>query len=263
MTVHFLGTGSALTSAERTTTMLAFEAPNGPPAGGSGDEAASAVFLVDCGGDAVQRILASGLAPADIDAVVLTHEHPDHIGGFPLLVEKLWLHGRRAPVPVYGLATTLAVARCLFEAFDTSQWKDLPALEWHAVADEPGAAVFERGPFRVTASPVDHPVPTIGLRVEAGGAVVAYSCDTAPCGTVATLARGADLLVHEATGHLAGVHSSASDAARCAAAAGVRRLVLVHLPPCVSGEALAEAQALFPATTLADDGDGVEVAARL
>ena len=254
MTVHFLGTGSALTSAERTTTMLAFEAAGGTRAGDAGEEADPTVFLVDCGGDAVQRMLASGLAPASVAAVVLTHAHPDHIGGFPLLVEKLWLHGRRAPVPVYGLAETLAVARRLFEAFDTSRWEGLPVLEWHAVAAAPGAAVFERGPFRVTASPVVHPVPTLGLRVEADGAVVAYSCDTAPCGAVDGLARGADLLVHEATGFLAGVHSSAADAARCAAAAGARRLVLVHLPPDVSAEALADAQALFPPTTLAEDG---------
>lgn len=259
MTVHFLGTGSALTSAERTTTMLAFEASGGLPTGDSGDEAAPTVFLVDCGGDAVQRMLAAGLAPADVAAVVLTHAHPDHIGGFPLLVEKLWLLGRRAPVPVYGLDATLAVARRLFEAFDTSRWEGLPALEWHTIDAAPGAAVFERGPFRVTASPVVHPVPTVGLRVEAGGAVIAYSCDTAPCEAVAALARGADLLVHEATGFLAGVHSSAADAARCAAAAGAGRLVLVHLPPDTSDEVLDEAQALFPATALADDGGCVVV----
>lgn len=241
MTVHFLGTGSALTSAQRTTTMLAFEAED-------------TFFLVDCGGDAVQRLLAAGLDPARIEAVVLTHEHPDHIAGFPLLIEKLWLHGRRTPIPVYGLDVTLAVARRLFEAFDTSKWTDLPALEWCPVAHVAGSAVFERGPFRVVASPVVHAVPTVGLRVEAGGATVAYSCDTEPCPNVVALAHDVDLLVHEATGHLPGIHSSAVEAAEVAAAAGARRLVLVHLPPEVFADDLLEAQSRFRPTAWADEG---------
>ena len=244
MTVHFLGTGSALTSAERTTTMLAFAS-------------GTSFFLVDCGGDAVQRLQLAGLDAAATDAVVLTHEHPDHVGGFPLLIEKLWLLGRRTPIPVYGLAPTLAVARRLFEVFDTSGWKDLPPVEYHTVEATDGAAVFERSPFRVTAWPVDHPVLTVGLRVEAGGRTAAYSCDTAPCAGVVALARGADLLVHEATGHLPGVHSSASEAATCAAEASVARLVLVHLPPVLPD--LAEAHALFAATAFAEEGGCVNV----
>ena len=239
MTVHFLGTGSALTSADRTTTMLAVEA-------------SGAFVLVDCGGDAAHRLMRAGLDPAAVDAVILTHEHPDHISGFPLLIEKLWLLGRRAPVPVYGLARTLDVARGLFGLFDTSGWEGLPAIEYVETAGTAGATVFERGPFRVSASPVAHPVPTVGLRVEADGAVLVYSCDTSPCASVVELARGADLLVHEATGHLPGVHSSAEEAAACAAEAGARRLVLVHLPPVLPD--LAPARAVFAATEWADEG---------
>ena len=241
MTVHFLGTGSALTSADRTTTMLAFEA-------------GTSFFLVDCGGDAVHRLMRAGLAPTGVEAVVLTHEHPDHISGFPLLIEKLWLLGRRAPIPVYGLDATLAVARRLFEAFDTSAWQDVPPIEWRDVSNVAGAAVFERGPFQVVASPVVHPVPTIGLRVEAGGVSVAYSCDTEPCPAVVALAHEVDLLIHEATGHLAGVHSSAVEAADIAAAAGARRLVLVHLPPVLDAAELLDAQTRFGPTVWADEG---------
>ena len=246
MTVHFLGTGSPLTSAQRTTTMLAFEAGAGP--------AGATFFLVDCGGDAVQRLLVAGLDPTRVEAVVLTHEHPDHIGGFALLVEKLWLMGRRDPIPVYGLAPTLAVARRLFEAFDTSSWEGLPPIEWWPIANVAGAAVFERGPFRVVASPVVHAVPTVGLRVEAGGVAVAYSCDTEPCDNVVALAHGADLLVHEATGHLPGIHSSAVEAAGVAKAAGAKRLVLIHLPPEVYADDLLEAQETFGPTVWADEG---------
>ncbi len=244
MTVHFLGTGSAQTSPDRTTTMLAFEAQR-------------TFFLVDCGGDAVHRLLKAGLVPADVEAVVLTHEHPDHISGFPLLIEKLWLAGRRTPIPVYGLPRTLEVARGIFSLFDTTGWADVPRIDYHAIEAAEGAAVFERGPFRVTSSLVFHPVPTVGLRVEADGATVAYSCDTAPHPAVPRLARGADLLIHEATEHLPAVHSSAEEAAACAAEAGVGRLVLVHLPPVLPD--LAEARAVFPETAWAADGDRIEV----
>src|SRR5690606_12085249 len=126
---------------------------------------------------------------------------PDHVSGFPLLVEKLWLLGRRAPIPIYGPAPTLDVARTLFDAFSTEKWEGLPRRAWHEVAMEAGAPVFADDALTVTAAPVDHPVPTIGLRFEGvSGSVLAYSGDTAKCTNVVHLARGADLLVHEATG---------------------------------------------------------------
>jgi len=241
MTVHLLGTGAATSDPHRTTTMLAFEE-------------GTTSFLVDCGGDAVQRMLMAGLDPAAIDAVILTHEHPDHIGGFALLIEKLWLLGRRAPIPIYGPAPTLELARTIFDLYDTHQWDGLPEREWHPVEMTSLAPVFERGPFRVTAAPVDHPVPTIGLRIETVSSTVAYSCDTSPCNAVLELARNADLLIHEGTGALPGVHSSPEEAAEAAAAANVGRLLLVHIPVGVTDEDLADARTIFAQTEWADEG---------
>ena len=241
MTVHLLGTGAAVSDPGRTTTMLAFEEHD-------------AFFLVDCGGDAVQRLMHAGFDPADVGAVVLTHQHPDHISGFPLLVEKLWLLGRREPIPIYGPPTTLALARDLFDLFNTTHWEGLPDREWHPVEMVPGAPVFDDGPFRVTSWPVNHPVPTIGLRVETDAGTIAYSCDTAPCQAVVDLARGADLLVHEGTGALAGVHSSPEEAADTAAEAGVDRLVLVHIPVGATDHDLVESHRRFPATEWGAEG---------
>ena len=121
--------------------------------------------------------------------------------------------GRADPIPVYGPEATLAKARALFSVFDTGKWDGLPDRAFHAVEMRPGSAVLDLGPLAVTASPVDHPVPTIGLRFEAADRAVAYSCDTAACDDVVALAQGADLLIHEATGSLPGVHSSAVEAA--------------------------------------------------
>jgi ribonuclease Z len=240
--LHLLGTGAAVSDPHRTTTMLAVEE-------------AGRVVLVDCGGDAAQRMLLSGLSPADLHAVVLTHEHPDHISGFPLLVEKLWLMGRREPIPVYGPAVTLDVARRTFGQFKTAGWEGLPALDWRSVSLEHGAPVFSDEAFTVTATPVDHPVPTIGLRFQAsGGGVLAYSCDTAKCQNVVELARECDLLVHEATGSQPGVHASAEEAAEVAAEAAAGRLVLVHLPPGMRDVDLAAARRWFTHTEFGEEG---------
>jgi ribonuclease Z len=101
------------------------------------------------------------------------------------------------------------------------------------------------------------------------GRTVVYSGDTRPHPALAEAARGADLLVHEATfggdelerARETG-HSTAAEAARLALDAGVRRLVLTHISPRYSRDApelLAEAQAIFPNTVIARDGMTVEV----
>lgn len=256
MTVHLLGTGAAVSDPHRTTTMLAVET-GGDRVGGPG----GGFVLVDCGGDAAQRLMAAGLAPAAVEAIVLTHQHPDHIGGFALLIEKLWLLGRRDPIPIAGPADALRVARTIFESYDTHRWEGLPALDWRPVAPSDAAPLLDLDGLRVTCWPVVHPVPTLGLRMESvDGAVVAYSCDTAPCAATVALARGADLLIHEATGHLPGVHSSAEEAAATARAAGARSLVLVHLPPGTTEAALDAARAAFAEVRWGAEGERIVVA---
>jgi ribonuclease Z len=86
--------------------------------------------------------------------------------------------------------------------------------------------------------------------------VVAYSCDTAPSDAIVDLARGADVLVHEAQqGEVPGVHSTYEQAADVAFRANVRKLILVHLPPGVTEDDLHDARRIFPHTTLGEDGD--------
>jgi ribonuclease Z len=245
-TLHLLGTGAALADPDRTTTMLAFES-------------ADSVVVVDCGGDVVQRLLAAGIDLDRIEAMVVTHEHPDHVSGFPLFMEKIWLAQRRRPIPVYGPEAGLAQARRAFESFDTSGWEGMPEIEWHEVALEGGAELLTGDAWRVTAAPAKHSVPTIGIRVEdhRGGGVVVYSADTAPSEAITRLATDADILVHEAGGDHPS-HTTVEAAAKVAAEAGARRLVLVHLPPEPSAEELERAREHLPDTEYGRDGGRYE-----
>ncbi|MEX2543162.1 MAG: MBL fold metallo-hydrolase [Trueperaceae bacterium] len=235
-TLYLLGTGASLSDPHRTTTMLAVENDDGS-------------LLVDCGGDALQRLLASGGDPSRIRALIITHEHPDHVSGFPLLMEKLWLHGRREPLDVYGIDPAIRQAQRAHDSFDTSAWPDYPEIRYHPVALQEGAAVLERDGWQVSASPGIHAVPVVGLRFRdvTGGGVVAYSCDTEYCDRIVRLAQDAQVLIHEATGNGPG-HSSAVEAARVAAEARAERLLLVHLPSeeQLGPEELATARKTFP-----------------
>ena len=244
MTVHLLGTGSADPGPDRTTTMLAVEC------------GATAV-LVDCGGDAARCLLKAGLKPEALDAIVLTHEHPDHISGYALLIEKMWLRGRRDPIHVYGPASALRVASQCFGAYDTDKWDGLPPRVLHPVTTDGDAVVLDGEDLRVTSTPVVHPVPTIGLRFESAAATLAYSADTAQSAQVVRLASGADLLLHEGTGSLPGVHASPLEAAETARAAGVTRLILVHAPCDASDAALGDAVAIVPDTRWGTDGESI------
>lgn len=240
-TLHLLGTGGAVSDLHRTTTMLAFT--DGP-----------STLVIDCGGDVVQRMLAANIDPATLEAMIITHEHPDHVSGFPLFMEKIWLHGRREPLPIYGIAAALDQAKRCFDTFDTSRWNGLPQRDWREIAHEENALVMDTKHWRITATPGKHSVPVVGLRVESKttGGVVAYSCDTEPIPEMACLAHQADILVHEANGKGPG-HTSIPQAAEIAVQAEAKRLVLVHLSAGDKSTALEEARAYFPATELGEE----------
>lgn len=214
-----LGTGAAFNDGSREPTMLAV----------CGEHS---TIVIDCGANAIAQLQRAGVPLASIERLILTHSHADHTSGFGLLLEMLWLAGRREPLPIHGPAEAIDVARRLFDQWDTSGWEGLPERIYHEIPLTAGAAVADGADFEITAAPGTHSVPVVGLRFRerATGAVLVYGADGEPSAPIRELARDADLLVHEATGPWPG-HSSAEGAATLAREAGARRLVLVHLAP--------------------------------
>ena len=187
------------------------------------------LVLIDPGYATFPRML-EHCAAAEVSAVLVSHGHPDHCADLsPLLRARAWAERPVPPLPVYAppgaLDAVLALDRpgMLDGAFELREFV-------------PGSA-FETGPFAVRTWLLPHTRTNAGLRLHAGGAVLAYTGDTGPSPDLPVLARDADLFVAEASypervpADSERYLSSARQAGQTAAAAEARGLLLTHLMP--------------------------------
>lgn len=203
------------------------------------------VLLIDAPGSPVARLMRAGLSWQQIRGVIITHFHPDHVSGVPLLLMDLWLLGRKDPLVVYGPGHGIKRLQAMMDLYDWQRWPGFYALEYEIVPEQEMVCFIESPTWRVYASPVKHFLPTLGLRIELKNGTLAYSSDTEPCEAVIELARGAEVLIHEATGEGAG-HTSPAQAGEVARKAGVGSLYLIHTPPLAQPEAwVAQAREAF------------------
>ncbi len=186
-------------------------------------------ILIDCVNNPLWRLQKVGIDFNRLTGLLVTHFHPDHVSGVPTLLVNMWLLGRTAPLNIYGLEHTLESVESLMFAYQLKSLDHFYPIFLRPVAEREQASVFESDEFRITASPVCHFLPTIGLRIESlqSKKVLAYSCDTEPCPRVVGLAQDVDVLIHEAGGPGPG-HSSAAQAGAIARQAAARRLYLIH-----------------------------------
>ena len=209
------------------------------------------MVLIDSGGNPILRLEQAGLDFNDLTDLILTHFHPDHASGIPLLLMDMWLLGREAPLNIYGLHYTLDRLESLMGFYNWSDWPNFFPVIFHRLPLKEMTPVLNCSDFTIHASPVRHFIPNIGLRVEFAQSqkVMAYSCDTEPCDEVVRLSENADVLIHEATGETPG-HSSARQAGEVAKKAGAGRLYLIHSPSgrYASGDPVAEAGENFRGT---------------
>jgi ribonuclease Z len=187
--------------------------------------------LVDCVSNPILRLEKAGLDFNNLTDLVLTHFHPDHVSGVPLLLMDMWLMGRRKPLNIYGLHHTLDRIEDLMGFYGWAEWPDFFPVAFYRLPAQEMTSVIDCPDFRIFSSPVRHLLPTIGLRFEFNHTkkILAYSCDTEPCAQVIRLAEGADTLIHEAAGASRG-HSSAAQAGEIASQAEVGKLYLIHYP---------------------------------
>ncbi|GAB3478311.1 MBL fold metallo-hydrolase [Amycolatopsis cihanbeyliensis] len=237
-----------------------------------GPHAAASGYLLEAEGFLLGLELGNGTLaelqalrdPFDLDALLFSHLHPDHCADFSALTVLRRYHPappyERRPrrLPVYGPAETPARLANAYAPHESERREtDLSDVyEFHTLSTR-GTAI---GPFEVTCFPMDHPTEAFGVRVSHGGRTLAYTGDTGPCAAAGELAMGVDLLLAEASWtdsptRPPGVHLSGRQAGELARRAGAQRLLLTHIAPWTDrAEVLAEAEAEFPGTRLAEQG---------
>ncbi|NPA92547.1 MAG: MBL fold metallo-hydrolase [Chloroflexi bacterium] len=185
-------------------------------------------LLVDAPCEVIGRLRRVGLTPNDVTDLLLTHFHPDHTAGVPMLLMSAWLQGRQTPLHIYGLEDTLTGVQQVMSLYRWENWPDFFPVHFHTIEPTRLTPVLANAEWEVKASPVVHMVPAVGIRITfPNQEVLAYSGDTGPTESVVELAREADYLFHEASGEMDG-HTSAAQAGEIATQARAKRLYLVH-----------------------------------
>ncbi len=255
LSITLLGTGSPMPSPDRA-------GPATLVSTAAGDDAGAAEhYLVDAGRGVLMRLAAAGLSATNLNAVLLTHLHSDHITDLNDVITTRWVMtippAEPSPLVIVGPVGTRSVVDHLLASLEPdigyriTHHDDLhaaPDVVVHEVADGP---VELGGTVTIRCAPTDHrPVdPTVGYRLEHCGVSVVAAGDTVPCVGLDQLCKGADALVHTVIRKdiisqlpiprmmdTLDYHSSPEEAAKTAARGGVGTLVLTHyVPPIPTG----------------------------
>lgn len=231
--ITFLGTGAG-NCIHRAHTAIVMDCPGGVR-----------LLLDAASGNSVLRQGAQlGIYAEDFTEVLLSHRHGDHIAGLPHIQgRRTQMAPEAAPLRVHSLEPTLAGAQNLFRAVSITHRVDAdgvatadgkPVVAWNGVEVEQWVQLGED--LRARAFAVNHIGGAVGWRVETGGLAIVFSGDTRYCENLVAAAEGADLLIHEALSTEADKegtdkrgHSTAVEAARAAALAGAKELILTHI----------------------------------
>ena len=218
-----------------------------------------ALYVIDCGNGVARQLVSAGLSLPKLRHVFITHQHSDHNADYGNLLLLSWASGLRTRVDTWGPPPLEKMTRLFFEMnaydidiriADEGRVPLVPLVHAHEVS-EPGAVMRDDN-VRVTCTLVDHPPvkPALAYRFDTADRSIVISGDTHRSDNLVQLARGVDVLVHEALylpavdrlvarvpnaatlkKHIIDSHTAVEDCARVATAAAVKTLVLSHLVP--------------------------------
>lgn len=195
-------------------------------------------LLLDCGNGSLAN-LEQRLDVAQVDAVLLSHLHPDHFADLYGLYYALRFHpaGPRS-LPVHAPAGAGDFVAQLLHSDE--RFREHLQFRERAAGDE-----FDLGGLRVRLYAARHPIEALATRLEADGTVLCYTGDTGASAEIVEAARDADLLLCDATWlerdgpHPEGVHMTGAEAGTHASAAGVAALMVTHVYPTVDPDDVA------------------------
>lgn len=244
-----------------------------------------AKILIECGSGVIARLGGENdmCGAEDLDAVIVSHLHGDHMSDLLVLkygIDRAISKGhRKMPLVVYGPSEPMELARLIhyhesvkYVAIDETGGLDEEGkpggnvtLTWnsHSAEDNTGqsgaGSPLKIGDIDITFYKVEHPIPTLAMRFHTQDIVIAYSADSGPCRALEEVAQKANLFLCEATlldtdtGPAPG-HLTARQAGELAARAGVKSLLLTHFQPGYSAEhIIAEARKTFPNSAIAKE----------
>ncbi len=199
-------------------------------------------LLIDLGYGTFPR-LQMLITPDQVDAIFISHGHPDHCVDLnPLLRARALTGSPVPPLPIFAPAGALDAVLALDRPGMLDQ-----AYRMQQLGD---GDRFDIGPFDCLTSLLPHWLPNLGIRLTAGDRVIAYTGDSGPSPRIPVLAAAADLLIADATfpdqvpPDDREFLTNARRAAAQATEAGVHRLMLTHLwpgtDPVVAASAAAE-----------------------
>ncbi|MUK87377.1 MBL fold metallo-hydrolase [Ornithinibacillus sp. L9] len=217
MYIHFLGTGSAYPGETRDNTSLNIS-NNGYH------------VLVDVSGNPCKKLKQLKIGLDEVDAVIFTHFHIDHIYGLPSLLWGMWLEHRKESLTIYVDSRNEEKLNEWLQTMNVKEWGiEFPIHIVTFQGDKTGQILKEKD-LEISCFPAIHSVPTIGLEIRSKDKIIVYSGDSEINAHIQSY-NGIDVLIHEATSARtsARYHSSLEGISKAYNMERIGEVVAVHL----------------------------------